>query len=342
MELVGITEICYLCIICFQAERDERYSFKQALDLAKKSNHMKATEILQQIIDEPVAFMYDRDQNNNFSMNIDSGATALMIANFNEDWEMIEKLLEYKADPNIKNSGQHTAVMYSCRNAKIARLLIDNGANIKDSDVRKDNVLTWASFVGNVKLVKLLLEYDHSKELIEMKREDQETPLFLASSNGHLSVVKCLLQKKADPNIPGPIGETPLYTASSNGHVAVVQCLIRNKADPNIPYDDGETPLYAASREGHTPIVKCLLREGADPCARKETGLTPLSIACLEEHLPVVELLLSQKLWIQTLKIMKEGVLCGLLASKVAYLLFSVCLKKKLMWTLKLSKMKHH
>jgi len=52
-----------------------------------------------------------------------------------------------------------------------------------------------------------------------------------ASSNGDLSKVKLLLEKKADVNSSNYRGSTALIEASKNGHLEIVKLLVGNKID---------------------------------------------------------------------------------------------------------------
>ena len=58
-------------------------------------------------------------------------------------------------------------------------------------------------------------------------------------------------------------GETPLYVASQNGHVEVVRLLIDAGALINQAKNSGATPILAASQDGHVDVVRLLIDGGA-------------------------------------------------------------------------------
>lgn len=115
------------------------------------------------------------------------------------------------------------------------------------------------------------------------------TPLYLASSQGHMDIVNYLLSQRADPNIPLDFtigGFTPLLSAIDRGHSKVVQALLLldsstvsryyMQADPNMGSAQGQgfsqSPLLFAVIKGKSKIVKYLLDSGANCNVMIQTG----------------------------------------------------------------------
>jgi len=65
----------------------------------------------------------------------------------------------------------------------------------------------------------------------------------MASGNGHLSVVECLVNHEADINAQseGKVSGTPLHHAVQNGHLGVVEYLINQKANIDSKTKDVES-----------------------------------------------------------------------------------------------------
>ena len=60
--------------------------------------------------------------------------------------------------------------------------------------------------------------------------------------------------------------------AANNGHIEVVKLLLENGADVTIATESGITPLNSASGGGHVEVVKLLLEKGADLTIAIEEG----------------------------------------------------------------------
>ena len=130
-------------------------------------------------------------------------------------------------------------------------------------------------------------------------RQDGNTPLLIASQNGHSAIVKLLLQSSdIDVNVASKDGITPLIHASENGHTAIVKLLLNT---PGILLNQSgsdeqgcPTALTEASKKGHSEIVELLLQaSGIDINHAAMGGMTPLIYATRAGHTAVVQLLLD-------------------------------------------------
>ena len=103
-----------------------------------------------------------------------------------------------------------------------------------------------------------------------------ESSLMLAALKGELDLAEKMVRKGADVN---KTGWTPLHYAASNGHVAVIKLLLENYAYIDAESPNGSTPLMMASLYGGVGAVQLLLDEGADPLLKNQQGLTALDFA---------------------------------------------------------------
>jgi len=60
----------------------------------------------------------------------------------------------------------------------------------------------------------------------ETKTYRNITPIFTASSKGHLSIVEALLQKAVDIESKSEIGATPLFAACEKGHIQIINFFV--------------------------------------------------------------------------------------------------------------------
>ena len=89
-----------------------------------------------------------------------------------------------------------------------------------------------------------------------------DPPLVLAAGNGHLAVVKFLIDEGADLQQCGLMRDTPLHRAAHNGHLQTVKYLLEEGAELDALDVGDNTALHWASMRGHVEIVKELLEQG--------------------------------------------------------------------------------
>ena len=115
-----------------------------------------------------------------------------------------------------------------------------------------------------------------------------ESPLMMAALKGELDLAVTMVSKGADVN---KTGWTPLHYAASNGHVAVIKLLLENHAYIDAESPNGSTPLMMAGMYGNVETVKLLLDEGADPLLKNQQGLTALEFAKTGKQLDSTDVL---------------------------------------------------
>lgn len=146
--------------------------------------------------------------------NRSTRGTALHIALLRRRFDMIELLLDYGADINMRCPGVEP-LLYTCvdnrEKVETARNLLRHGAYVNACNDQGDTALHSATFAGNV-------------EMIEM-----------------------LLQTGANPNAAGYGGNTALHIAGIDGCAQIFTILLRHGADLYARNDQGKIALQLVS-----------------------------------------------------------------------------------------------
>lgn len=250
--------------------------------------------------------------------------SALTLACYKGQLEMVKFLLEAGADQEHKTEEMHTALMEASMDGhvEVARLLLDSGAQVTMPADSFESPLTLAACGGHVELAMLLLERGAN---IEEVNDEGYTPLMEAAREGHEEMVALLLSQGADINAQteetletaltlaccggflevvdflikagaeiSAGANTPLMEASQEGHLELVKYLIVAGADVNAATSSGDTALMYASDNGHSDVAEVLIAAGANIEQEAEGGRTPLMKACRSGHASTVEFLISR------------------------------------------------
>ncbi|KAH9126638.1 hypothetical protein AeMF1_002946 [Aphanomyces euteiches] len=170
----------------------------------------------------------------------------------------------------------------------------------------KCSALMYASRVGHIDLVRLLLAQDHI-DLNAKQEKSGWTALILAAANGRVEIAQLLINYDGVAvNLKDIVGSddlmTPLHYAAMYGYAEIVKILLDNDAtDTRTKNHCGETPLYSAVKCGHVHVVKLLLELSRFDLSSGEwvrqfleiLNGTLFGIAATNGHLEVLELLLS-------------------------------------------------
>ena len=128
--------------------------------------------------------------------------------------------------------------------------------------------------------------------------EDNDTALMKAAGQGHIEIVRFLVEQGADLDIRNRQEQNALMFAAAGGHLAVVVFLIDSGADVSpvgflYSYEYGPfTPLMWAAYNGHLDVVNLLLDYGEIIDVSGSPGFA-LGWAAYRGHLDVVNLLLE-------------------------------------------------
>ncbi|XP_025832280.1 ankyrin repeat domain-containing protein 17 isoform X2 [Agrilus planipennis] len=281
-----------LTLACYKGHLDMvRFLLEAGADQEHKTDEMH-TALMEASMDghvEVARLLLDSGAQVN--MPADSFESPLTLAACGGHVDLAMLLIERGANIEEVNDEGYTPLMEAAREGheEMVALLLSQGANINaQTDETQETALTLACCGGFSEVADFLIKAGADIEL------GASTPLMEAAQEGHLELVKYLLENNANVRAQTQTGDTALTYACENGHTDVADLLLQYCADLEHESEGGRTPLMKACRAGHLCTVQFLITKGAD--VNRQTSNndhTPLSLACAGGHLPVVELLLA-------------------------------------------------
>lgn len=196
---------------------------------------------------------------------------------------IIRLLLEYHADPAIRNVAGRIALQEAIKNRHdgSAKLLIENGAPIQNKDVGGWSALHGASFEGRLGICKILVAKGAE---LDAPTSNGTTALAWAVDSSHAACVKYLMLMGANFRTENLSGDQPIHTACRRGSLPIVRMLLDAGVDIEVRDSvQNETPLLKAASTGKTDVILFLLERGADMRAKTLYGRDVLQHARLHE-----------------------------------------------------------
>ncbi len=209
--------------------------------------------------------------------------TALNEAVFHGNREVVDLVLSYGADVNIKSHSGKTALMVAAGNNSVDNmmLLLANGADIDAIDNRNYNALMYAAESGSYYACEFLFGMGINANVISI---DEKSALDIARENSYTPIVS-LLTKTYSPLIEAVV-------ASNN---RLVLQMIATNANLNVVDANGLTALHYATEKGNIEIVRSLLsKDSIDINKKDKSGATALSLAVELNDINITELLLQK------------------------------------------------
>lgn len=189
---------------------------------------------------------------------------------------------------NLANAGSFEDFFSAIKqdNGEQVNVLLKRGFDPNTSDASGNPGLILAMKESSFKVVKVLL--NHPKIKLEVRNAADESPLMLAALKGEIELCQRMIRQGADVNKPG---WAPLHYAATNGHVDVMRLLLDENAYIDTASPNNTTPLMMAAHYGTPAAVKLLLEAGADPMLRNDLGLTAIDFANRGERRESAELI---------------------------------------------------
>ena len=202
---------------------------------------------------------------------VSKGRSPLHAAVRIDDITAVRSLLEIGADVNARDSKNVTVLQLAVvlGNEDIVQLLLEKGANPNGNFVsavtNSDTPLHDAVRFARTKIAKLLL--DHGAE-VDARAEDGGTALESAAALENEEIVRLLLEKGANPNgnptSSVEICDTPLHVAVRTGNRTIVNMMLETGADIEALDKNGDTPLNIAISMKDGNILRLLSQQGGD------------------------------------------------------------------------------
>lgn len=222
------------------------------------------------------------------------GNTPLHLAAGGQSEAMVQILLRYNADINIRNTRPErhspvmTAAMAGCTG--IVGLLIEHGAESLATNSYGNSLLHIAACYNRTETIQFLVENGANMEL---RNNEDETPLIRAAILGNRDAARLLVHSKASLDQQDVHGATALHWAVRNQDKLLLGYLMEQQADIEIKDCWGMTVLMSAAARGNKDIVSLLLGSNANVAAKDTEGNTALHLAAQEGWNDLVRLLID-------------------------------------------------
>ena len=224
---------------------------------------------------------------------------------------LVELMLNYDTDPNVKSSEGQTPLFAAIQAGRIdlMTLLLDHGANpnlpgpkhllwpssyqpkalqlllSRGADSHKaPGIMELATSINNIESISILLAAGVSPNI---KKDGTYTPLCSAIRDNRPEIVTLLLENGADPNLMA--SEYPAFKCVTHHRVHFLPQVVAAGADLHNPKGILETAVAHNDKDA----LMYLLDQGVNPNDRNPQGHTALTTAIRDNHENFVDVLLA-------------------------------------------------
>ena len=214
----------------------------------------------------------------NINLQDNNKQTALHLRVINNDANIVNLLLKYKADANIFDNNNLPPLGYA-KTLKMMKLLLDNGAAPDVITPKGSTVLHNSVKTSNVEAVYLLLKAGANPNILD---KDLKIPLDYAANN---DVFALLLGFGANPNYKNYLKQALLSKNYEN-----LSNLLECGADPNMLDENGNNSVFFINNQKELELLK---NYKADLNIINKYGYSPVLHFALRGDKEKVNLLIS-------------------------------------------------
>lgn len=182
--------------------------------------------------------------------------------------------------------------------ADVVDYLIQCGGNVDQIGTatvggrKHDNVtILWGALAnGHLNVVKLLVNRG--------ARVNNDYLLQVACEYRHLNIVEFLIQQGADMESTNDAGYTPLMISCTIHHIEIslpiINYLIASGANIHRKTAEGNSALHTCVNSGSLETMKLLISHGARWMDANDAGITPLMAAAILSRVKIIKFIISQ------------------------------------------------
>jgi hypothetical protein len=119
-------------------------------------------------------------------------------------------------------------------------------------------------------------------------------PHDLATENGHLEILRYLVEESGQVIDLTVDDSYPLHLAAENGYLHIVRYLIEESGQSVDATSNDNFALRYAAENGHLPVVRYLIEDSGQPVDATDKDNWALRLAAENDHLPVVQYLIEE------------------------------------------------
>ncbi|KAK2480748.1 hypothetical protein H9L39_06387 [Fusarium oxysporum f. sp. albedinis] len=200
-----------------------------------------------------------------------SNQTALELGGLYCGEDSIKRLLRHSTDPVIRDQHSGTVLISLIKWNKpdIVSLILED-TEFKPTSKHIDLAFSVSCFEGNEKIARLLIDHGANPNMNSNARRSPESLLIHAINRGYDAVVLLLLDAGISSGNEDDTGMGPIHAAASRGTKLMVQSLIDKGVSVNHRAFAGRLPLdYAMRRRDKDTSIADLLRKHGAITERK-------------------------------------------------------------------------